>query len=68
MALWLDAKHRWLQVFTGDALPAHARESLAVEPMTAPPNAFVTGEDLVVLSPAGTDGDEHSASWGIHTL
>ena len=68
VTLWLDAKHRWLQVFTGDALPAHARESLAVEPMTAPPNAFVTGEDLVVLSPAGTDGDEHSASWGIHTL
>ena len=36
VALWMDAKHSYVQVFTGDALPAHARESLAVEPMTAP--------------------------------
>ena len=55
-------------MFTGDALPAHARESLAVEPMTAPPNAFGSGEDLVVLAAARASGDEHSASWGIHTL
>ena len=68
VALWADAKHSYLQLFTGDALPAHARESLAVEPMTAPPNAFNSGESLVVLSPAGADGDEHSASWGIRAL
>ena len=68
VALWADAKHSYLQLFTGDALPAHARESLAVEPMTAPPNAFNSGESLVVLSPAGSDGDEHSASWGIRAL
>jgi aldose 1-epimerase len=68
VALWMDAKHSYLQLFTGDALPAHARESLAVEPMTAPPNAFNSGESLVVLSPAGSDGDEHSASWGIRAL
>ena len=43
VALWADAKHSYLQLFTGDALPAHARESLAVEPMTAPPNAFNSG-------------------------
>jgi aldose 1-epimerase len=71
--LWMDSRHRWLQVFTGDELPVHARESLAVEPMTAPPDAFNSGEDLVVLAPAGTvaDGsgtDEHSASWGLHAL
>ena len=66
--LWMDRRHSWIQVFTGDELPAHARESLAVEPMTAPPNAFATGEDLVVLSPAGHAGDEHSCSWGIHAL
>ena len=53
VALWVDASHSWLQVFTGDALPAHARESLAVEPMTAPSNAFSTGEGLVMLAPAG---------------
>ena len=68
VALWADAKHSYLQLFTGDALPAHARESLAVEPMTAPPNAFNSGESLVVLSAAGSDGDEHSASWGIRAL
>ena len=68
VALWADAKHSYLQLFTGDALPAHARESLAVEPMTSPPNAFNSGEALVVLSPAGDDGDEHSASWGIRAL
>lgn len=60
-------------MFTGDGLPKHAREALAVEPLTAPPNAFNTGEDVVVLAPAGTlaaDGsrtDEHTASWGIQT-
>ncbi len=68
VTLWLDDRHRWVQVYTGDDLPALARASLAVEPMSAPPNAFATGEDLVVLAPAGQDGDEHSASWGIGAL
>ena len=68
VALWMDRRHGWLQVFTGDALPARARESLAVEPMTAPPDAFRSGEDLVVLAPSGAPRDEHSASWGIHAL
>ncbi|MEO5711403.1 MAG: aldose 1-epimerase family protein [Nocardioidaceae bacterium] len=66
--LWMDAKHYYVQVFTGDGLPQHARASLAVEPMTAPADAFNSGEGLVTLAPAGTDGDEHSASWGISTL
>jgi aldose 1-epimerase len=65
VGLWMDGRHRWTQLFTGDALPAHAREALAVEPMTAPPDAFRSGEDLVVLEPGGTTGDEHSCSWGI---
>jgi aldose 1-epimerase len=68
VALWMDERHGWLQVFTGDKLPAHARGSLAVEPMTAPPNAFGSGEDVVVLAPTGADGEEHSVSWGIHAL
>ena len=66
--LWLDDRFSWVQVFTGDELPTHPRESLAVEPMTSPPNAFASGEDLLVLSPAGEAGDEHSCSWGIHSL
>ncbi len=64
-ALWADAGVRWLQVFTGDPLePEHRRTALAVEPMTCPPNAFVTGEDLLVLQP----GETVSCRWGITTL
>ena len=69
--LWMDGAHRWLQVYTGDDLPRLARASLAVEPMTAPPNALATGEDLVLLAAAGDDGDTHGdthiASWGIRS-
>lgn len=67
-ALWVDARHRWLQVFSADGAPGTARRSLAVEPMTAQADAFRSGEDLVVLSAAGTDGDEFSATWGIRAL
>jgi aldose 1-epimerase len=64
-ALWADAGYRWLQVFTGDPLEAeHRRTALAVEPMTCPPNAFVSGEDLLVLQP----GEAVSCRWGIRNL
>lgn len=56
----------WLQVHTGDlpAEPEQTRRGLAVEPMTCPPDAFRSGEDLVVLDP----GAEHHASWRIGAL
>ena len=39
--LWVDEHHPYLMVFTGDTLaPADRRRGLAVEPMTAPPNAL----------------------------
>jgi aldose 1-epimerase len=61
-ALWVDEGCRWLQVFTGDPLePEHRRTALAVEPMTCPPNAFVSGEDLLVLQPR----ESVSCRWGI---
>jgi aldose 1-epimerase len=44
------------------------RTGLAVEPMTAPADAFNSGTDLATLAPAGTPGDELSVSWGIHAL
>jgi len=47
----MDRHHRWVQVFTG---PPGRRDALAVEPMTAPPNAFATGQDLIVLDPGET--------------
>jgi aldose 1-epimerase len=63
--LWADEGYRWLQVFTGDALePARRRTALAVEPMTCPPNAFVSGDDLLVLQPKETV----TCRWGIRTF
>jgi aldose 1-epimerase len=49
-------------VFTGDPLDeAHRRRALAVEPMTCPPNAFVTGTDLLMLEP----GETVRHAWGV---
>jgi aldose 1-epimerase len=67
VALWMDRRHHWIQVFTAELDPT-PRLAIAVEPMTSPPDAFRSGRDLVVLSPAGEDGDEFSASWGIRAL
>ncbi|GAA3676582.1 aldose 1-epimerase family protein [Nocardioides ginsengisoli] len=63
VALWVDEHHRWLQVYTADDT-ATPRVSVAVEPMTAPPDAFNSGEDLVVLEPRAT----YAASWGVRAL
>jgi aldose 1-epimerase len=59
--LWADENYPYLMVFSGDGLPEGARRSLAVEPMTCAPNAFASGDGLVVLEP----GEEHAAAWGI---
>jgi aldose 1-epimerase len=61
LLLWLDDSYPYLQLFTGDPLPDVARRSLAVEPMTCAPNAFRTGDGLVVLEP----GEATSSAWGI---
>ncbi len=68
VALWMDDRHHWLQVFSADHGSDRARCALAVEPMTAPPDAFRSGRDLVTLDPAGDGNDEFSASWGIRSL
>lgn len=61
VALWMDEAYRYVMVFSGDPLPDVNRKSLAVEPMTCPPNAFSTGEALVRLQP----GEPFTAAWGI---
>lgn len=62
VTLWAGPGYQWLQVFTGDTLDERARRrALAVEPMTCPPNAFVSGTDLIMLDP----GDAITHSWGI---
>lgn len=68
VVVWMDAAHGWMQVYTGDDLPTDARRALAIEPMTAPANAFRSGEGLVVLGEAGSATDTHSASWGVRGL
>lgn len=54
--VWADEGFPYLEVFTGDAVPEpeRRRQGLGVEPMTAPPNAFVTGEGLIRLEPGAT--------------
>jgi aldose 1-epimerase len=61
--VWVDEGLRWLEVFTGDTVPepGRRRQGLGVEPMTAPPNAFVTGEAVLRLEP----GDTATHRWGV---
>jgi aldose 1-epimerase len=62
VTVWADDKFKYWQVFTGDTLHGERfRRSVAIEPMTCPPDAFRTGRDLVVLAP----GETWSASWGV---
>ncbi len=61
LTLWVDASYSYLMLFSGDPLPDVNRRSLAVEPMTCPPNAFQSGDDLIVLEP----GRSVTGTWGI---
>lgn len=56
----LDPAWTHVMVFTGDTV-RRPRQGLAVEPMTAPANAFRTGLGLVRLDPGGS----FEASWAI---
>ena len=60
-SLWLGEEYTHLMLFTGDALPDVARRALAVEPMTCAPNAFQSGDGLLILTP----GASFVARWGI---
>jgi aldose 1-epimerase len=61
LRLWVDATYPYLMLFTGDTLPGGGRRSVAVEPMTCPPNAFRTGRSLITLEP----GQSLTSRWGI---
>jgi aldose 1-epimerase len=62
ITVWADSRFSWWQVFTGDTLAGERRRrSVAVEPMTCPPDAFRSGRDVIVLEP----GQPWSAEWGI---
>jgi aldose 1-epimerase len=60
-----DQACAWVQVHTADHPDAKRhRLGLAVEPMSCPPDAFNSGEDVVHLRPGAT----HTASWTIFAI
>jgi aldose 1-epimerase len=63
LTLWMEPIYRFVMVYTPDSIPepSRRRRSLAIEPMTCAPNAFRSGDGLIVLPP----GQSTSASWGI---
>ncbi len=63
VTVWLDQSFPYVMLFTGDSLePSHRRRrSLAVEPMSCPPDAMRSGKDLVLLEP----GVGWRGTWGI---
>jgi aldose 1-epimerase len=60
-SIWVDQSYPYLMLFSGDPLPNVRRRSLAVEPMTCPPNAFRTGDALIRLE----RGASFMGTWGI---
>ena len=61
--LWFDATFRYLQVFTPEELTA-GTPAVAIEPMTCAPDAFNSGQGLLILEPdAGWTG-----AWGVTPL
>lgn len=66
--LWQDPAFGWLQVYTPRDFPHVAADgsespalAVALEPMTAAPDALNSGEGLVWLAP----GEHWEASWGV---
>jgi aldose 1-epimerase len=63
VTVWMDEHFAYVMVFTGDTLEpvTRRRGSIAVEPMSCPPDALRSGVDLVRLEP----GASWSGRWGI---
>ncbi len=63
--LSMDRNFPYVQIYTGDQLGhGRRRTSVAVEPMTCPPDALRSGKDLVVLQP----GQHWAGSWRMRRL
>lgn len=59
--VWVDQQYKLIEVYTGDTLsPNRRRRGLGAEPMTCPPNAFKSGENLIRLDP----GETFIGNWG----
>jgi aldose 1-epimerase len=63
VTVWMDGSFGYVMVYTGDTLdpPERRRTSIAVEPMTCPPDALRSGVDLGRLEP----GASWRGRWGI---
>ncbi|MCD0446815.1 hypothetical protein LO763_24665 [Glycomyces sp. A-F 0318] len=61
-----DEHHRWFQLYIDDALDTDEgpRRAVALEPMTAPPNALRTGEGLHWVDPDET----WTVRWGLRLV
>lgn len=61
--VWADPMFRWLQLFTPADFPGPegTHRAVALEPMTAPPDALNSGTDLCWLDP----GESIEATWGV---
>ena len=64
LVLAVDESWPWLQIYSADGLPeGQRRRSLAVEPMSCPPNALADDVDLVVLEPGGDWSGTWTLGW-----
>lgn len=62
VVVWGDEGFTYVMCFTGDTLAEDdRRRALALEPMTAPPNALASGEGIRTVQP----GASFAAAWGI---
>ena len=67
VGVWMeyDSSSKWIQIHTADRDNGiGSRKSLAVEPMSCPPDAFNSAVDIVWLKPR----DSHEISWKIGAL
>ncbi len=61
--LWADAEFGWIQAYSPSDFPRDGGPgfAIALEPMTAPPNALNSGIDLITLP----EGASWQAGWGV---
>ncbi len=61
-SVWMDGQFPYVMVFSADTVePRRRRASIAIEPMSCPPDALRSGNDLARLEP----GASWSGRWGI---
>jgi aldose 1-epimerase len=66
LALWIDEEFAWIQVYTPSAFPRSEADggpgpAVAIEPMSAAPDALNSHLGLSTIEPGG----EWQASWGV---